>query len=253
MGDLAQQYRTLSLGVMALGGLTFVALFFITAGYGRHRKARTRFCCSNRAGWIIMEIPAVLGFLGVVFGGQYAAATPVWILVLIWMSHYGYRTLIYPFRLTYVPTRMPLEIALIGCCFQSLNAYLNGTWISQLHKYEMSWFLDWRFVVGVGLFYTAFAGNLWSDEILLRLKKSAPDRYQIPHGGLFRWLSSPNYVCEILEWGGWALLTWSLSGTAFFVYTFANLAPRAFAHHRWYQTQFEDYPKERKALIPGLL
>lgn len=252
MGELGQ-YRTLSFAVMGLGALTFVSLFFITAAYGRHRKDRTRYCCSNRAGWIIMEIPAVVGFLGVVFSGQYASAMPVLILAAIWMSHYGYRTLVYPFRLTYVPARMPIEVALIGFCFQSLNAYLNGRWISQLHAYDMSWFSDWRFICGVCLFYLAFLGNLWSDEILLRLKKSAPDRYQIPRGGLFRWLSSPNYVCEILEWGAWALLTWSLSGTAFFVYTFANLAPRAFAHHRWYKEKFEVYPPERKALIPGLL
>lgn len=248
-----QIYQSLSWGLMALGLLTFVALFFTTAAYGRHRKERSRFCCSNRAGWIIMEIPAMLGFLAIISQGQYATATPVLILCAIWVCHYGYRTFIYPFRLNYVPRRMPLEIALTGFCFQSLNAYLNARWISQLHRYEMSWFSDWRFVAGVILFYLAFAGNLWSDEILLRLKRSAPDRYQIPQGGLYRWLSSPNYVCEILEWGGWALLTWSLSGAAFFVYTIANLAPRAFAHHGWYKERFSEYPPERKALIPGLL
>jgi len=32
----------------------------------------------------------------------------------------------------------------------------------------------------------------------------------------------------------------------------ANLIPRALDHHRWYKEQFEDYPPERKALLPFL-
>jgi 3-oxo-5-alpha-steroid 4-dehydrogenase 1 len=32
----------------------------------------------------------------------------------------------------------------------------------------------------------------------------------------------------------------------------ANLAPRAWSHHRWYHEQFSEYPLERKALIPGV-
>ncbi|MEO7015762.1 MAG: hypothetical protein ABI130_12305, partial [Leifsonia sp.] len=37
------------------------------------------------------------------------------------------------------------------------------------------------------------------------------------------------------------------------VYTFANLAPRAMANHRWYRQTFDDYPGSRKALIPFVL
>jgi steroid 5-alpha-reductase/3-oxo-5-alpha-steroid 4-dehydrogenase 1 len=57
----------------------------------------------------------------------------------------------------------------------------------------------------------------------------------------------------MLEWIGFALMTWCLPGLAFSVWTIANLAPRAWAHHRWYQDAFPDYPKERKALIPYIL
>ncbi|MEJ2006114.1 MAG: methyltransferase, partial [Cyclobacteriaceae bacterium] len=71
-----------------------------------------------------------------------------------------------------------------------------------------------------------------------------------PEGGLFRWVSCPHYFGEILEWSGWAVLTWSLPGFAFALFTFANLAPRAIAHHRWYKEKYENYPANRKALIP---
>jgi len=48
-------------------------------------------------------------------------------------------------------------------------------------------------------------------------------------------------------------LTWSVSGTVFFLWTIFNLVPRAISHHHWYKEKFEDYPKERKIIIPKIL
>jgi len=31
------------------------------------------------------------------------------------------------------------------------------------------------------------------------------------------------------------------------------LFPRALANHRWYRENFDNYPKERKAIIPGVI
>ncbi|CAA0836315.1 Steroid 5-alpha-reductase DET2 [Striga hermonthica] len=65
------------------------------------------------------------------------------------------------------------------------------------------------------------------------------------------WVSCPNYLGEIVEWLGWAVMTWSWAGLGFFVYTCANLVPRAEQNHRWYLEKFgEDYPSNRKAVIP---
>ena len=70
---------------------------------------------------------------------------------------------------------------------------------------------------------------------------------------MFRWVSCPNYFGEIVEWSAWALLTCSLPGLVFAIWTAANLIPRALAYHRWYREEFADYPASRKAVIPGLL
>jgi 3-oxo-5-alpha-steroid 4-dehydrogenase 1 len=48
-------------------------------------------------------------------------------------------------------------------------------------------------------------------------------------------------------------MTWSLAGLSFAVWTIANLVPRAIAGHKWYNEKFEDYPKDRKAILPYLL
>jgi steroid 5-alpha-reductase/3-oxo-5-alpha-steroid 4-dehydrogenase 1 len=92
--------------------------------------------------------------------------------------------------------------------------------------------------------------NLESDARLLSLRAPGEAAYKIPRGGLFAWVSCPNYLGEIAEWVGWALASWSIGGAAFAFYTAANLAPRAASHHAWYRRTFSDYPAERKALVP---
>ena len=66
-------------------------------------------------------------------------------------------------------------------------------------------------------------------------------------------MSCPNYFGELLEWVGWTIATWSFAGFAFALYTAANLLHRALDNHRWYQNSFDDYPKDRRAVIPFLL
>jgi steroid 5-alpha reductase family enzyme len=144
-------------------------------------------------------------------------------------------------------------VVLMGVAFNTLNAWINARWVSHLGTYETTWLLDPRFLIGVAVFAWGMAINLRSDSLLRRLRKPGETGYKIPHGGLYRWVSCPNYLGEIIEWIGWAIATWSVAGLAFAVYTAANVGPRALSHHRWYRERFEDYPEERKALIPFVL
>jgi protein-S-isoprenylcysteine O-methyltransferase Ste14 len=70
---------------------------------------------------------------------------------------------------------------------------------------------------------------------------------------MYRFVSAPNYLGELIEWTGWAVLTWSAAGATFAFFTAANLVPRALTHHRWYRETFDDYPPERRAIVPFLL
>ena len=137
--------------------------------------------------------------------------------------------------------------------FNTLNSYVNGWYLFTLSGgYPNRWLTDPRFVVGLLLFLTGFTINRQADRTLRHLRQCDACGYAIPYGGLYRWISCPNYLGEIVEWSGWALATWSLPGLAFAVWTAANLAPRAHSHHLWYREHFEDYPPQRKALLPGL-
>jgi protein-S-isoprenylcysteine O-methyltransferase Ste14 len=94
--------------------------------------------------------------------------------------------------------------------------------------------------------------NLHADAVLRGLRKPGETGYAVPHGGTYRFVTSPNYLGEIVEWVGFAIAAQSYAALAFAVFTVANLAPRARSHHRWYREKFADYPTSRKILLPGL-
>jgi protein-S-isoprenylcysteine O-methyltransferase Ste14 len=145
----------------------------------------------------------------------------------------------------------------MGFTFNLINGYLNGRYLFGLSGgYTSTWLADPRFLLGLGLFFLGTLINRRADRTLrdLRHRLHGTDgaRYRVPDEGLYRWISCPNYLGEIVEWTGWAIATWSLAGLSFAVWTVANLAPRAWANHRWYLETWPDYPPERKALVPGV-
>jgi len=236
-------------GIFALAAVTFVALFFIVAPYGRHARGGWGPTLNAKVAWVIMETPAVVLFAAVFFMGAHRAELVPLVLLAFWQLHYVHRTYVFPFRLPSSAKRMPVVVMLLGLTFQVVNTWINARWISELGLYDESWLADPRFVGGALVFCLGFVINLRADYTLLRLKRES-DGYVLPRGGLFDYVASPNYFGELLEWTGWALMAWSLPALAFAVYTFANLAPRAVAHRRWYRERFEDYPPSRRALIP---
>lgn len=239
--------------VFLLAAVTAVALRFVVAPYGRHARGGWGPSLPSRLGWILMELPAVVLFLLVYLRGRHAFEAVPLAMLCVWQLHYVHRTFVFPFRIRSTGKRMPVLIMLLGMGFQSLNTWLNARFISELGDYPLQWLSDPRFVVGTLLFAVGFAINVSADNALIALRRAASDGYRIPQGGLFRWVSSPNYLGELIEWTGWALLTWSGAGLAFALYTAANLVPRAVSHHRWYRDNFPDYPRQRRAILPGLL
>lgn len=173
--------------------------------------------------------------------------------LVLWLSHYLYRTFIYPFRQSGKEKAYPLILVAMAFCFNCLNGYINGYGVFHYYTYDSSWLQSWKFITGTMIFTTGFIINKISDEKLRELRKKGKSEYVIPEGWLFNYISCPHYFGEIVEWAGWAVLTWSLPGLAFFVFTFANLFPRAISSHKWYKINFTDYPSSRKAIIPFIV
>jgi steroid 5-alpha-reductase/3-oxo-5-alpha-steroid 4-dehydrogenase 1 len=176
------------------------------------------------------------------------------VFLLIWQLHYVNRAFIFPFRRRGGVATMPLAIAASGLFFNLLNGYLNWRFLTHFAPaYPLSWLVDPRFLGGLLLFGLGFAVNQHADWVLFHLRQPGETGYKIPHGGLYRWVSCPNYLGELMEWCGFALCTFSVPGLGFALWTAANLVPRALAHHRDYRRRFPAYPPERRAILPYLL
>jgi 3-oxo-5-alpha-steroid 4-dehydrogenase 1 len=239
-----------------IGWTVFAVLFIpvllkITAPYGRHSREGWGIMINNTLGWIIMELTSPICFAIAFFYSGVEKSPLNYFFMALWMLHYLNRSIIYPLRYPNKNKQMPVSIALNAIFFNLINGSINGYFLGSIQpQYAADYLLQWNFIVGIILFFSGFIINIQSDNILLRLRKPGESVYKIPTGGLYRFISSPNYFGEIIEWTGFAIACWSLPALSFAVWTFSNLAPRAIANHQWYRKKFSDYPKERKALIP---
>jgi 3-oxo-5-alpha-steroid 4-dehydrogenase 1 len=246
----AQFHFALLVAWFALAAAIAPFLLFVSAPYGRHARSGWGPRMNGTAGWVLMEAvsPLAMAFLFAI--GTHRNAVAVAFLAM-WLVHYVHRSFVFPFRRRGGAADMPVAIVLMGVAFNTGNGYLNGRWLFALGPaYEVSWLWDPRFVVGLAMFFAGFAINLHSDHVLFNLRGPRETGYKIPQQGFHRLVASPNYFGEIVEWFGFALATWSVTGLSFAVWTAANLAPRAWTHLRWYRATFPDYPKDRRALVP---
>ncbi len=246
-------FNALLVSSFAVAAVIFISLFFIAAPYGRHTRRGWGPSVDNRLGWILMEMMSPILFGWLFLTGTVTAGVVPLVFVVMWESHYIHRAFIYPFSLRGNDKRMPVTIIFFGLIFNLMNAYLNGRYLFHYSDgYGSEWLNDPRFIGGVALFVAGYIINRQSDLALRALRQSGESGYKICNSTFYKLVSCPNYLGEIVIWSGWALATWSLPGLAFAVWTIANLAPRARAHHAWYKETFPDYPEERKALLPGI-
>tara|TARA_Y100000589_G_scaffold189995_1_gene179913 strand:+ start:41 stop:790 length:750 start_codon:yes stop_codon:yes gene_type:complete len=233
--------------------ITFIYLFFESAPYGRHIKDGWGVKISARLGWIVMESPCV--FLMILYAILVYDQLKNYhiIFLILWLTHYIHRTLIYPFAIKMTNPYMPISIAASAFFFNIINVSIQAYGIFYFTQFSQDWLVSNTFMIGLSLFLIGMYINIKSDYIMINLKKEKGPGYHIPNSFLYKYLSAPNYFGEIIEWLGWAILTWSISGLVFLIWVIANLFPRAISHHKWYLNKFEDYPKNRKAIIPGVI
>lgn len=232
----------------------FVTLFFVTAGYGKFTTKRWGPSVNNKIGWLIMEAPVFVVMCILWLQSARSFEPALLVIFLIFQLHYFQRSFIFPFLLK-GKSRMPLSIILMGAVFNTLNGIMQGGWlfyISPENRYPVQWLGSWQFILGTIIFMTGFFINLQSDSIIRNLRKPGDTNHYLPKGGMYNYVTSANYFGEILEWTGFAILTWSWAGAVFAWWTFANLVPRANTIFKKYSTEFADQMegKNLKRVIP---
>lgn len=249
-----QIYYIILFSFLVLGAAVFIILQFMAAPYGRYASKKWGPLINSRLGWIIQESPASIMMFVYFFAGRPATAATV-ALLIVWQTHYFHRAFIYPFTLR-SGNPVPITTVLMALVFNFVNSYVQGRWLFSLapeSMYTASWLADPRFIIGVLIFFTGYAVNKHSDHVLAALRAPGESGYKIPRGGLYEYVSCPNYLGEMITWLGWTIATWSIGGIFFLVWTIFNLGPRAVTHHQWYKKTFPDYPVKRKALIPFVI
>ena len=213
-------------------------------GLGRH--------LNSRWSWFAMEVPGLVAFPAIYLtsGNLHVVGN---IVLVLWLAHYVHRTCVWPFLVQKRTATVPLAMSGAAVSFNLVNSTLVGWFMAYAADYAADWLTDPRFVLGLVLMLGGAALNVWADYRLLALRKANEGRHVMPGGGAFDRIACPNLSGEIVEWIGFALLTWCLPGLAFALWTIANLVPRAVWRRNWYRETFSDYPKDRPALFPGLL
>ncbi len=238
---------------LALALIVFFVLLNWPAPYGRHARTGWGPTIGTRTGWLVMEAPAVLWFVLWYLLGSGVDSLTLTVFFVMWQAHYLHRAFVYPLTLRSAERCMPLVVVGMAILFNTVNAYINGRFIFTLSDgYPVSWLTDARFVAGFSLFVVGYVVNRRSDWLLRARRRENEREYCRIDEGLFKYICCPNYLGEILIWTGWAIATWSLAGLSFAIWTAANLLPRARTHLQWCREYWDDYPQDRKAVLPGL-
>lgn len=241
--------------MIAIGVVVFISLYFVNAGYGMFLNNRWGKTINNKLAWFLMEFPIFLAMIIIWLASPHRFDIVPMVFLLIFEIHYFQRSIIFPWMLK-GKSQMSLAVMFMGIAFNILNAMMQGYWIffeSYNSNYQVfglsysdiEWLWSPHFIIGTCIFLFGFYVNLRSDYIIRHLRKDENDtKHYLPSGFLFEYVTSANYLGELLEWLGFAILTWSLPGLVFFWWTFANLVPRAHNIYKRYQAEF---PEEMKA------
>lgn len=228
--------------MIVLAVIVFFALQRVTAGYGMMYTKIWGPTINNRIGWVLMEAPVFFAMLALWLCSPRKGEAPLIVMCSLFLLHYFQRSFIFPLMIK-GKGRMPLAIILMGITFNLLNAYMIGGWlfyISPVDAYPTDWLYNPLFILGAIIFFIGMGINLHSDRIIRNLRKPGDTKHYIPRGGFYNYVTSANYFGEFTEWVGFAILTWSVAGAVFALWTFANLAPRARKLHARYISEFGD-------------
>ena len=239
----------------AMAVVVFVSLYFVDAGYGKMISPKWGWAVNNKVAWVLMEAPVffVMLYFWLTADDMWAVAPLV--MFLLFELHYFQRSFVFPFLLK-GKSKMPVAIMTMGIIFNCINGYIQGMWIFRLsgNMYTAEWLTSPQFIIGAVIFFVGLAINWHSDYVIRHLRKPGDTRHYLPQKGMYRYVTSANYFGEIVEWTGFAILTWSFAGLVFLIWTCANLVPRANSIYHKYEKEFADEfdSKKLKRVFPYL-
>ncbi|XP_027246716.1 polyprenol reductase isoform X3 [Cricetulus griseus] len=187
-------------------------------------------------------------------------------LVLVFLWVHSLRRL---FECFYISVFSNSVIHIVQYCFGLVYYVLVGlTVLSQVPMDDKNVYVlgknlllpaRWFHVLGTMMYLWSSAHQYECHVILSNLRRNKKGvivhcQHKIPFGDWFEYVSSANYLAELMIYISMAVtfgfhnLTWWLVVT----YVFFSQALSAFFNHKFYKSTFVSYPKHRKAFLPFL-
>jgi len=188
-----------------------VQSYFFPAPYGKFSSSSVSLIDKLRGiefpariSWILMEIPSFLVSLSALL--HLLGGSRDWrrmLLLVPFTLHYLNRSLIFPLTLS-KGRPFPLIASGSAFLFTLYNGLMQSHFIVSIARTEDLQPL--LCLAGSVCFPCGMFINIQSDTILKNLRRDGETGYKIPYGGMFRFVSSPNYLGEIIEWIGFAMI-----------------------------------------------
>jgi len=268
-------YAAVALFALTLIPITALYEFASPSGYGRFasRSLPSWLSVSARVGWWLLELPCSLVFVAALLYHHMSSSSSSSLsaasifLAVQFLVHYAYRGWLFPYLIRpHADSRFSLVIALGGWLVTVPHALLSAWWVLAVGPscghVALEGASGVRLILGGLLYAVGLALLVWHDALLRSLRPANADatnakgkavaRYSIPRGGLFEYVTSAQYLCELVAWLGFALLQGSPNGLYILLVSTFNLVPRAVRTHAWYLQTFPDYPKDRRSILPFL-
>lgn len=198
------------------------------------------------------------------FQGGELALSAFLVLVFLWL--HSLRRL---FECLYVSVFSNVMIHVVQYCFGLVYYVLVGlTVLSQVPMDGRNAYVTgknvlmqarWFHILGMMMFIWSSAHQYKCHVILGNLRKNKAGvvihcNHRIPFGDWFEYVSSPNYLAELMIYVSMAVTFGFHNFTWWLVVTnvFFSQALSAFLSHQFYKSKFVSYPKHRKAFLPFL-
>lgn len=179
------------------GAFTLAVLLLIPAPYGKFSTEKGWGpLVPARLAWILMESPnlwlpiAIWYHLSIPERGFGGLGWPNKVLFGMFVLHYLHRAIIFPLIMP-ATKAMPISIMVIAFWFCFWNAYNQSLGLFG-STFPADWMTSPQCLAGSVVFLMGMTINIASDHHLLSLRRRAVG-YVLPKGGLFEWISCPNY------------------------------------------------------------
>jgi len=168
---------------------------------------------------------------------------------LLWMTHYTKRLLETLFVHEFGTLTMPVFNLFKNCLYYWGFAAGVGYNVNIPNEKELA---SWHLIIGFPWFCIFMVLNFICHLRLKYMRRPGSNDFVIPHGGLFEYITCPNYFCEIMTWVGFNILTgFTPAGIAFNICGTLQMIQWATQRRDKFIKLFgSKWPKKRWVLFP---